>query len=424
MRSFHDATGQGDIWSPDSARLELSRLTTGNGGSLNSVFRRVCEVAADTLRTDRVGIWLFVDGGKALRCAHLFESAQRVHSEGVTLRVADFPAYFATLNQHRVMTTSDTVTDPEAAELAEAYFLPLDIRATMDAPVYIDGAVIGIICYEQIGRPRDWSTAERDFAVSVADLTALNIKGAELADARAALRTRDEQLTEARQLDAVGRMAGGLAHDLNTLLSVVHGSAVMLSRQPGQPVEAREWTRHILEAAERGMALAAELGRCARESAQPARVISPGEVAGRMLPLLRAAAGARCPIEFDASRATGKVFIEPSGLERILLNMITNARDAMPDGGPIQVRIRPASTDASDEPLICIEVADAGTGIDPAARELVFEPFFTTKAKGSGTGLGLAVVKQVVDRAGGRVEIESEPGQGTTFRVLLPRVTA
>ena len=424
MRSLHDTTGWGDVWSPDSARLELSRLTTGTGGALNSIFRRVCEVASDTLRTNRVGIWLFVDGGKALRCAHLFESARREHSEGVTLRVADFPTYFATVDQHRVMAATDTATDPGAAELAETYFLPLDIRATMDAPIYIDGAVIGIICFEQTGQPREWSPAERDFAVSVADLTALKIKGAELADARAALRTRDEQLIEARRLDAVGRMAAGLAHDLNTLLSVVHGSAVMLGRQPGQSVEAREWTRHILEAAERGIALAAELGRCGRESAQPARVVSPAAVAGRMLPLLRAAAGAQCPIAFDAIGTTGKVFIEPSGLERILLNIVVNARDAMPDGGPITVNIRPSHSPASDEPLICIEVADAGAGIDPAVRELVFEPFFTTKAKGSGTGLGLAVVKQAVDRAGGRVEIDSEPGQGTTFRILLPRVTA
>ena len=417
-------TVEAGAWSPDSARLELSRLTTGTDGSLAGVFRRVCEIAADTLRADRVGIWLFVDGRKALRCAHLFEAGPRQHSEGVTLRIADFPGYFTGLDLQRVMTITDTATDPAAAELAEPYFVPLDVRATMDAPVYLDGAVIGIVCYEQTGRPRDWSTGERDFAVSVADLVAVKINTAELADARAALRTRDEHLAEVRRMDAVGRMAAGLAHDLNTLLSVVHGSAVMLGRQPGQSVEAREWTRHILEAAERGTALAADLGRCARESARPARVVSPGEVAERMAPLLRAAAGSRCPLTVDARGGTGKVFIEPSGLERILLNMVTNARDAMPDGGPITVGVNTANFCPADEPLVCIEVADAGTGIDPAVRDLVFEPFFTTKAKGAGTGLGLAVVKQVVDRAGGRVEVDTTPGRGTTFRILLPRVTA
>lgn len=425
MEPIYATADSGQTLTPDLARLRLSRLSSGEGAPLTQLFYQITEIAAETLSVDRVGIWLFVDDHKALRCAHLYEAEKNEHSEGVTLRVADFPLYFSVLEDERVTAASDILAHPTMETLAEAYFNPLNIRATLDAPIYVDGRVIGVVCHEHIATPRDWSAEERDFAVSVAEATALKIKGAQLADARETLRTQDAQLSEARRLDVVGRTAAGLAHDFNTLLTVMHGCAIMLARLPNLPLEAREWTRHIIEASERGTALVGDLARCARESDRPARVVSPVEVVTRMLPLLRAAAGANCPITLTTAAHVGKVFIEPSGLERVLLNLVVNSRDAMPRGGPIGVQISPAGSCSAGQPLICIEVKDVGIGIPKELCETVFEPFFTTKKGGRGTGLGLAVVKQVVDRAGGEVRIaSSEPGQGTIIQVLLPRVSA
>lgn len=407
---------------PNAARLELSRLSSGEGVTLQDIFRRMTEIAADTLEVDRVGIWFFIDHHKALRCAYLFERSKREHSEGMTIRVADYPSYLTGLENQRVIAATDAAVNPQTRVFAEPYFQPLGIRATLDAPVFLEGAVIGVVCHEHIGSIREWTAEERDFAVTIADQTALKMKGAELAQARETLRTQDAQLAEARRLDAVGRMAAGIAHDFNNLLAVIHGSAVMLARMTSLPAEAREWSRHILEAADRGMMLAADLSRCARESTQPARVLSPVLAAERMLPLLRAAAGPRCPIVFTHDAHMGKVFIDPSGLERVLLNLVINAREAMPNGGAITIRIRGISTNGQQH--ICLEIADTGIGIDPAIQPMIFEAFFSTRTDGRGSGLGLAVVKQVVDRAGGEVRVESEPGRGTRFQVLLPRVSA
>jgi two-component system cell cycle sensor histidine kinase/response regulator CckA len=144
----------------------------------------------------------------------------------------------------------------------------------------------------------------------------------------------------------------------------------------------------------------------------------------RALPLLQRAAGERHRVEFSRGENAGRVFVDPTQLDRVLLNLVVNARDASPAGGAIQLRLgeEVAKDPARSRRMVMLEVRDFGEGIDPAVLSRIFEPFFTTKARHEGSGLGLAIVKHVVELAGGRVEVESTPGQGATFRVLLPRV--
>jgi signal transduction histidine kinase len=399
----------------------MARLVPGPDLPLADVIRRICELAADTLAVERVGVWYLSDDRSALRCVNLFERSRRQHSAGATLRVADFPTYFAALDQMTAVPAALAATDPLTAELGDAYFHPLGITSTLDAAILLDGRLSGVVCHEHTGPSREWTNEERDFASSVADLIALKVKSAELSQVRAALRTQDEQLHKNGRLDALVQFAAGIAHDFKNLLAVIVGTAGQLERTPGLPPGTAEQLEQILSAVDRAAILANELTQFARGHVRPAAVVAVAETVEALLPFLRTAAGDRHPIDFQQRPGVGKAFLDPAGLERALVNLVLNARDAMPGGGTIRIAVGPAG-EPGGPVAVRLEISDSGPGIDPALRDRIFEPFVSTKRAGSGNGLGLAVVKQVVDRAGGTIAVNSEPGRGTTFRIDLPRV--
>ena len=399
----------------DLARLELVRLTPSDNLPLQTIFKRVCEIIAEAVQVDRVGIWFLVEDRRALRCANLYERGKREHSEGTTLRVHDFPLYFQALEQAKPIPAVIAASDPTTAELADAYLKPLQITSILDAPIFQNGQLIGVICHEQVLQPREWTQVERDFASTVADLVALKVKAAELLEAKSALRTLNTQLHEIRHLDSLGQFAAGIM-----------GSAGLLTRKYDLPGDAKTLISHIIEAAERGAELTDELMHCVRDNTRATKVINVDELVRKLLPLLNRAIGGRHTLQYSAAGTPGKVFIESASLERVLLNLVLNARDAMPNGGQIRLKVDPNAQlpdDPSSRLYVMLEIQDQGSGIEPALLNRVFEPFFTTKADGKGTGLGLAVVKQVIDRAGGLVDVVSVLGEGTTFRIYLPRVT-
>jgi two-component system cell cycle sensor histidine kinase/response regulator CckA len=150
-------------------------------------------------------------------------------------------------------------------------------------------------------------------------------------------------------------------------------------------------------------------------------------VVAEFVPMMQSAVGPDYPIAFTRDPAAGKVLVDRTNLERVLLNLVLNARDAMAAGGPVRVHVTTEVTAEDEEPpgtFVRLDVTDFGTGITAADREHIVDPFFTTKPAGKGNGLGLAVVRRVVERTGGFVRVESTPGHGTTFRVFLPRVTS
>lgn len=394
------------------ARLALAQLPPAL--PLADALRRTTEIAADTLGVDRVGVWLLADDRLALRCVSQFERPARVHSSGCTLLAADFPDYFAALPGRRTVSAAAAAADPRTRDLTAAYLTPLGVTALLDAPVYLEGRVAGVVCHEAVGQPRAWTAEDQDFAAGVADHVAAALAAAEAADLRAALRALDDQQADAHRLDALCRLAAGVAHDFRNLLTVTVGSAELLARKPGLPAGSDVLLRQIVEAADRGAALADELTRFGRVAGGQPRVVGAEEVVRGLMPVLVAAAGADHPLTLDVQPGGGKLFLDPARLERALLNLALNARDASPPGGPIAVSV------GGDADGAVIAVTDRGEGLAAEARERVFDPYFT--AKGVGTGLGLAVVRQVAERAGGRVSVDSEPGRGSVFRLHLPRV--
>ncbi|QEL15830.1 GAF domain-containing hybrid sensor histidine kinase/response regulator [Limnoglobus roseus] len=407
----------------EAARLTLTKLPAEM--RLAEVFARACEIVADAARVARVGVWLYIDQRSAMRCANLYERSTREHSAGAIIRVADFPAYFSSLTIRKAVPAEVAATDPRTAELAAAYLMPLGISSILDAGIFIDGELAGVVCHEHVGPPREWTTEDRDFAGSVADILGLRIQSAEVADLRAALRTQAPRLAMVEKAEALEQMAAGLSHDFRNLLSVVVGGGDLLAARNDLAPEAREMLNGMVAAAGRGVDLANEMMDFARPSNHPPAVIDLSAATGQFLPVLRAATGDRHSLRYARPAAVGTVLIDRSQYTRLLLNLVVNARDALPGGGEIRMRIAPVRIDpGTGVPghYVMVEVADGGVGMDDSTRRRAFDSFFTTKSKG--TGVGLAVVRRAVDRAGGFVRIESAVGKGTTVRAFFPRVGA
>lgn len=411
----------------DLARLSLEKLRIEDGTTLGAVYQHVTETAAATLNVERVGVWLLVGRGQTLRCVDLFERSKATHSAGVALQMDDFPEYFAALEQRKTLPAEVALSDPRTNALSDAYLIPLGITSVLDASIYIGGEVVGIVSHEHTGPPREWSSEERDFAGSMADLLAKKMRAAEMEEARAAIRTQALQLAEAHRIDLLAQMAAGVAHDFNNILTMIMGGAALIEKNPTNEESVTRHARQITEASQRGAALAKELITFARPGPKSSRVVHPAQIIAAQLPLLQAAVGSRHQVNLDVQAATGRVLIAPDQLERVGLNLVVNARDAMPDGGSITVSVDEVverHDDGKSGWFVLIEVSDHGSGIPSTVLARIFDPFFTTKPRGQGTGLGLAVVHHIVSYSGGFVRVETSVDQGSTFRVYLPRVSS
>jgi len=308
------------------------------------------------------------------------------------------------------------------SELEDAYLTPLGIASLLDVPIYRGGEVVGVVCHEHTS-PREWSDSERAFAVSVAETVARQMEEAARIEAETRLRASELHFVELEKMQALGRLAAGVAHDFNNLLTVVVGCADEIKRRAQEP-RVVDAAAEILATASRGTALVKELLAFGRDERSQARVLDLGEAVESMRLMLRTAAGTTHPVTIDREEPIGRVLMDRTQLERVVLNLVMNARDAMPNGGSIAIRVRETDVLAADGDsgsYVVLEIEDDGVGMDRETQSRIFEPFFTTKPPGQGTGIGLAVVYRVVERSGGFVHVDSEPGEGTRIRVYLPR---
>jgi two-component system cell cycle sensor histidine kinase/response regulator CckA len=239
-------------------------------------------------------------------------------------------------------------------------------------------------------------------------------------------RLRD-QLLQAQRMEAVGRMAGGVAHDFNNLLTVVLTCVELARGSLPSNHPAADAVSEIEAAALRGAELTQQLLALARKRIVEPQVIELSVVVGSMHALLRRLIGEHVDISFEGDESAWNTEADPAQIEQVVVNLVVNARDAMPHGGSIRVGIRnlEAKTASADLPVgrwVVLSVIDDGVGMSREVQERIFEPFFTTKPHGEGTGLGLSTVFGIVRQAGGHVRVESEPGKGSRFFVYLPAV--
>ncbi|MEM7305485.1 MAG: ATP-binding protein [Planctomycetota bacterium] len=242
------------------------------------------------------------------------------------------------------------------------------------------------------------------------------------------LRQSEQQRHEAQKAEAIGRVAGGVAHEFSNLLTVVTGFSSLLRDgfEPGS--QERDDATQILQASKRAAELTQQLLAFSRQQRSEPRVVDLSAVLENSLKMLRTLVGETIDVRVQVGSGTYPVLIDPGQFQQVLVNLTLNARDAMPDGGTLTLAITDVSpADVADnaflEPghYLCLQVRDTGAGMEPGVVAHAFEPFFTTKEPGAGTGLGLPTCQGLLRQAGGDITVESEPGKGTTFRLFLAR---
>ena len=343
--------------------------------------------------------------------------------------IATTDGYFKRVNAAFVRTLGYPVDQLTSMPYLELVHEDDRARTALEAAALATGA--GSVRFENRYRARDGS-----FRVIAWTCVSVVDEGLIYGIARDITETRllQEQLIHAQKMEAVGRLAGGIAHDFNNVLSVIMSFATFAQDElpPDSPV--RGDIEEVVKAAERAASLTRQLLVFSRkELAEAPRVLDLDELVGDVDKMLRRIIGA--DISLHAHRAAGlwPVRIDAGQLEQVLVNLIVNARDAMPGGGTLVVETANVTLEPADVhtlagvapgDYVMLAVGDTGTGIDAATQQRMFEPFFTTKADGKGTGLGLATVFAIVTQAGGHLRVHSEPGHGATFEVYLPRAAA
>ncbi len=241
----------------------------------------------------------------------------------------------------------------------------------------------------------------------------------------------EEQLRHSQKMEAIGQLAGGIAHDFNNLLTVIEGYIDLLQNVMKHEGKTATYVMQIKKATDRAVALTRQLLTFSRRQILQPKVLDINQNIRDLSVMLQRLIGENIELITDLETGIWPIKADPHQIEQVIMNLIVNARDAMPDGGKLIIKTRAMQLDSSYNRLhpdvkmgdyVLLSIADTGVGMSAEVRERIFEPFFTTKEKGKGTGLGLATVYGIVKQSNGHIYVYSEPGKGTTFKIYFPAV--
>jgi two-component system cell cycle sensor histidine kinase/response regulator CckA len=404
---------------------ELSRIQP-----LESLLGRIAEACGALLGTDSVGFRL-LEGDDLVVAGTWGEGKEALLSqrlkigEGLSGRVA------ATGEPLMVL---DPANDSRMAPAYQVVWRRFGFRAYLGVPVKVGARVVGVLS-TQTRRAEAFSPADLTAAKAFASQAAVALENSRLLQetrrAYEELAQTQSQLTQANKMEAVGRLAGGIAHDFNNLLTVILGRSHLLMG----PLRAGDPLRQGIELIEKTAGRAADLTRqllafSRKQILQPTSLDLNGVVAD-MEEMLGRLIGEDITLVTTFDPELGLVTADPTQVEQVIINLVVNARDAMPWGGRLSIETANVDLDVAYVRRhagsrvgahVRVAVGDTGVGMPSEVQAHIFEPFFTTKGPGLGTGLGLATVYGIVKQSEGYIEVDSEPGRGTTFSIYLPRV--
>jgi signal transduction histidine kinase/ActR/RegA family two-component response regulator len=391
---------------------------------------RITEACQRLLNVDSVRLWLREDQGFALTAT----SGEAREIPALPIGVEESLAGLVA-STGRPLLVPDVTADPRALPEHGEACLRLGC-VWMGVPVSAGPRLLGVLCL-RTRRTDAFSAEEVGLATALASQAASSMENTRLyqqvEQTLEELQRMQSELVQAQKMEGIGRLAGGVAHDFNNMLGVMSGHGELLLKKLGPDSPLRRHAEEIQKAAERATSLTRQLLAFSRQQVLQPRVLDLGAVVQGMDGMLRSLIGEHVELLTLCDPGLGRVKADLAEIERVLLNLAVNARDAMPQGGRLTMRTSNADMDdvaarqhieAGPGRYVMLEVSDTGCGMDEETRKHIFEPFFTTKGPGPGTGLGLglATTYGIVRQSGGYIWVESEPGRGAIFKVCLPRV--
>jgi len=415
------------------ALIALTRFDVLKPDDLGLALRKITERSAKALDVARVSVWRYNADRSAIDCVDLYELAEDRHSSSLSLSKSMCPDYFQAMAECELIDAPHAQEDPRTREFTRDYLKPLGITSMMDTPIYFMNAVDGVVCCEHIGPPRQWTDDEKTFAVAAANLASLAIERWERKRVEQARAELEEQLRQSQKLEAVGLLAGGVAHDFNNVLGVILGYAELVQNREGLAPAVGEEMGRIITAAQHAAELTNQLLGFARKQAIAPKPLDLHRAVESLLKMLRRLIGEQIALQWKPGAQRLSVYMDESQIGQILSNLVVNARDAISGNGEIVLEAAQVKLDESDcaNRLGCapgnyvqLTVRDTGHGMEPEQLSHIFEPFYTTKEIGKGSGLGLATVYGIVKQNKGFIEVQSEKEVGTTFSIYFPALDA
>ena len=350
-----------------------------------------------------------------------YEDAIRAYERVGYLEFRNFNNLFGmVITTGRPVLSNDCKNDPRSAGIPAGH---PSLNSFLGVPAVNKGQVIGMIGVAN--RPGGYSELEQQQLQMLAQTVGVLFDSYRQRQQHEKL---EAELRQSQKLEAIGRLAGGIAHDFNNVLTVIQGYGQLLALEKDLPEPVRLPLTGIRTAADRARDLTHQLLAFSRRQVLQPQVFNLNNLMKDVEPMIRRLIGEDIDLKFGYEAEAAMIRADKGQIQQVLLNLCLNARDAMPEGGVLTIRMSTRELELRDHPrlsegqCVCMSVCDTGSGIDASVLPHIFEPFFTTKETGRGTGLGLSTVYGIVEQSDGAIDVASEPGQGSTFTVYLPVV--
>jgi len=404
-----------------SLQNEVTSLLADSSAASGETVSRILQIICQSMRWDVGRLWTVDRKANVLRCGTVWHRPAAELAPIKLLSEQILPGVKAAL-AGRVWQSGEPEWMADAGRednAAGSFLVSAGLHGGVAFPLRLQGEMLGVVEF----RSKEIREPEQDMLDLFATLGSLIGQAIQR-------KQLEEQLRQSQKMDAIGHLAGGVAHDFNNILTVIQGFAQMLRAEPGMNIDTVEGLNQIVLASQRAASLTRQLLAFSRKQVMQSRRLDLNEVVSNLAKMLRRVIGEDVDFEFEPCAQPAFILGDEDMVAQILMNLTANGRDAMPGGGKLTVSLHALQLDAAAAQrhpdaragdYVSLTVTDTGTGISAENLNRVFEPFFTTKAVGKGTGLGLSTVYGIVKQHRGWIEFASQISVGTTFTILFPR---
>ena len=393
-----------------------------NEGWLACILESICT----HLDIDRLSIWRLTENNQTLSCTDFYDSSDHLKTHPMMLDRENYPIIIGGIESGQIFEIEDVYNHPITSEIIETTLEPIGAQSMLLVPLVVHGRTLGTLCHTSIREKIRWKADQILFAQTISSMISLLLEKNEH-------EKMTRKLIKTQKMEAVGQLSGSIAHDFNNLLAIMMGASDAAIEKINGAKDDRltNYLTEINRAAQRGSRLTRQLLTFSHHQKFQKKPNDLNNIIQDSLAMLERLIGRRINIVLNLDSTIGQVMSDQSGMEQIILNLVMNARDAMPESGELVITTRVAGSEElrkigkdkhSDTDYLLFEVSDTGIGIDEEALPYILEPFYSTKQDRDSAGIGLASVNSIVREHDGFIEVHSKPNLGTTVSIYLPQL--